>query len=88
MRMFTTTIIFYFILHVEMDISPSIKQTRNEQCIVIILLRLEELYSYTGKNQQQKQGNKTKQRITMYSEQLYTKNISVSNKSIQAVQLI
>ena len=62
MRMFTTTSVFNFILHVERDISPSIKQTRNEQCIVIILLRLEELYLYTRKNPQQNQGNKTKKK--------------------------
>ena len=50
-------------------------------------LRLEEFYSYTEKIQQ-KRTRKTKQRKTMYSEQLYTITILTLNKSIQAVQLI
>ena len=52
-------------------------------------LRLEECYSDSEKTQQKRQRKqKTKQRKTMYSEQLYTIAILVPNKSIQEVQLI
>ena len=46
------------------------------------------LFIYRKKSTKKDKENKTKQRKTMYSEQLYTITILALNKSIQAVQLI
>ena len=46
------------------------------------------LFIYRKNSTKKDKENKTKQRKTMYSEQLYTITILALNKSIQAVQLI
>ena len=46
------------------------------------------LFTYRENSSKKDKENKTKQRKTMYSEQLYTITILALNKSIQAVQLI
>ena len=47
-------------------------------------LRLEEFYSYTEKINKKDKENKTKQRKTMYSEQLYTITIIIDTQQINS----